>query len=334
MMLGALVKSVFTLQPGYSLRALNNKYKLTQEIVRQWPELHAFMQRMTAALGQQGLQRLGVDCIGVVQWPYLSKCWEAPQRLEVVASHFEVLAGQFPALLLLGRDESLTLCELASYSPGCHLVMDRPIWFKREGELVLNLFQGDLRVASLAFTLCRDQGGLSMFIGAVQGIHKGIDSETSLAIYRDLTKDFEGLRPRSLLLEALKCLARMLGVAQLYAVSDACRHHRHPYFGSDKAQDLAANYDIIWQENGATASSRDDFFTIPLAPAQRAEQDIPAKKRAMYRRRQALLDDVFIRLQAALPGSGHNLGLQGKQGDAFAVSASAVDRPPVVDSLK
>ncbi|BBU45165.1 DUF535 domain-containing protein [Pseudomonas monteilii] len=334
MMLGALVKSVFTLQPGYSLRALNNKYKLTREIVRQWPELNAFMQRMTAALGQQGLQRLGVDCIGVVQWPYLSKCWEAPQRLEVVASHFEVLAGQFPALLLLGRDESLTLCELASYSPGCRLVLDRPIWFKREGELVLNLFQGDLRVASLAFSLCRDQGGLSMFIGAVQGIHKGIDSDTSLAIYRDLTKDFEGLRPRSLLLEALKCLARMLGVAHLYAVSDACRHHRHPYFGSDKAQDLAANYDVIWQENGATASNRDDFFTIPLAPAQRAEQDIPAKKRAMYRRRQALLDDVFIRLQAALPGSGHNLGLQGKQGDAFALSASAVDRPPVVDSLK
>lgn len=334
MMLGALVKSVFTLQPGYSLRALNNKYKLTREIVRQWPELNAFMQRMTTALGQQGLQRLGVDCIGVVQWPYLSKCWEAPHRLEVVASHFEVLAGQFPALLLLGRDESLTLCELASYSPGCRLVLDRPIWFKREGELVLNLFQGDLRVASLAFTLCRDQGGLSMFIGAVQGIHKGIDSETSLAIYRDLTKDFEGLRPRSLLLEALKCLARMLGVAHLYAVSDACRHHRHPYFGSDKAQDLAANYDVIWQENGATASNRDDFFTVPLAPAQRAEQDIPAKKRAMYRRRQALLDDVFIRLQAALPGSGHNLGLQGKQGDVFAVSASAVDRPPVVDSLK
>ena len=102
MMLGTLVKSVFTLQPGYSLRALNNKYKLTLQIARQWPELNGFMQRMTAALGEQGLQRLGVDCIGVVQWPYLSKCWEAPQRLAVVASHFEVLAGEFPALLLLG----------------------------------------------------------------------------------------------------------------------------------------------------------------------------------------------------------------------------------------
>jgi len=334
MMLGTIVKSVFTLQPGYSLRALNNKYKLTLQIARQWPALSACMQRMAAALGQQRLRRLGLDCIGVVQWPYISKCWEAGQRLEVVASHYEVMAGQFPALVLLGRDDSQTLCDLASYSPGCRLVLDRPIWFRREGELVLNLFQGDLRVASLAFTLCRNQGELCLFIGAVQGIHKGVDSETSLAIYRDLTKAFEGLRPRSLLLEALKCLARTLGVVHLYAVRDACRHHRHPYFGSDKAQDLAANYDAIWQESGATASSRQDFFTIPLAPAQRAEQDIPAKKRAMYRRRQALLDDVFARLQAALPGSRHNLGLQGKQGDAFAVSASAVDRPPVVDSLK
>ncbi|MFV7431272.1 MULTISPECIES: VirK/YbjX family protein [Pseudomonas] len=334
MMLGTIVKSVFTLQPGYSLRALNNKCRLALQIARQWPELNAFLQRMTAALGQQGLQRLGVDCIGVVQWPYLSKCWEAPQRLEVVASHFEVLAGQFPALLLLGRDESLTLCELSSHSPGCRLVLDRPIWFKREGELVLNLFQSDLRVASLAFSLCRSQGELCLFIGAVQGIHKGIDSETSLAIYRDLTKDFEGLRPRSLLLEALKCLARTLGVAHLYAVSDACRHHRHAYFGSDKGHDLAANYDVIWLEHGATASSHADFFALPLAAVQRAEQDIPAKKRAMYRRRQVLLDDVFARLQAVLPGSGHNLGLQGEQGDVSDEMASAGPRPPVVDSLK
>ena len=334
MMLGTLVKSVFTLQPGYSLRALNNKYKLTLQIARQWPELNAFLQRMTAALGQQGLQRLGVDCIGVVQWPYLSKCWEAPQRLEVLASHFEVLAGQFPALLLLGRDESLTLCELSGYSPGCRLVLDRPIWFKREGELVLNLFQTDLRVASLAFSLCRSQGELCLFIGAVQGIHKGIDSETSLAIYRDLTKDFEGLRPRSLLLEALKCLARTLGVAHLYAVTDACRHHRHAYFGNHKGQDLAANYDVIWLEHGAIASNHADFLALPLAAAQRAEQDIPAKKRAMYRRRQALLDHVFARLQAALPGSGHNLGLQEEQGDAPDEPASAARRPPVVGNLE
>ncbi len=333
-MLGTIVKSVFTLQPGYSLRALNNKYRLMGQIARQWPQLNAFVQRMRLALGEARWRRLGVDCIGVVQWPYISRCWEAPQRLEVVASHFEVVAGQFPALLLLERTASQVVCELSNYSPGCRLVLDRPIWFKREGELVLNLFRNDLRVASLAFTLCRSQGELCLFIGAVQGIHKGVDSATSLAIYRDLTKDFEGLRPRSLLLEALKCLARTLRVVHLYAVRDACRHHRHAYFGHDKGEDLVANYDAIWQEHGAIASERADFFALPMAPVQRANEDIPSKKRAMYRRRQVLLEDVFARLQAALAGNGHNLGLQEKQGDAPDQGASAGRQPPVVDSLK
>lgn len=303
MIFRSLVKSLLTLQPGYSPRALNNKFKLLLLMARHRSALEVFLQRMERSLGRDGFAALGVDCIGVVQWPYVSKQWEAPQRLSVVASHYEVVTQQFPSLLLLGREQSRVLGDLSAYSPQCTLVLDRPIWFKREGELVLNLFQGELRVASLAFSLCRSAEGLSLFIGAVQGIHKGIDSETSLNIYRDLTKDFEGLRPRSLLIEAIKCLARTVGATQVLAVADPYRHHRHPYFGADNAQDLAANYDVIWLENGAQPSQTEDFFLIPLAPARRAAEDIAPKKRAMYRRRHALLDDLFAQVDAAVPGS-------------------------------
>ncbi|VVM38409.1 hypothetical protein PS623_00145 [Pseudomonas fluorescens] len=302
MMVRSLAKSVLVLQPGYSLRALNNKFKLVLAMARQWPELSAFMQRTSSVLGKQRMARLGVDCIGVVQWPYISKSWKAPLRLNVLASHYEVVSRYLPTLLLLGRDESLQLCDLSAYSPGCSLVLDRPIWFKREGELVLNLFQGDLRVASLAFTLCHMDGQLNLVIGAVQGIHKGIDSERSLAIYRDLTKDFEGMRPRSFLIEALKSLARTIGVTRIYAVADAYRHHRHAYFGADKGEDLAANYDVIWLEHGAVASAYQDFYSLPVAAARRSVDDIAAKKRAMYRRRHALLDQVFASIEAAIPG--------------------------------
>lgn len=306
----SLLKSVLTLQPGYSLRALNNKFKLLVLICTQWADLKPFLRQMEAVLGKDGFDKLGVDCIGMVQWPYISKCWSVRERLDAVASHYQVVTAQFPSLLLLGRDEQRTLCDLSASSPGCTLVLDRPIWFKREGELVLNLFQGDLRVASLAFTLQRTAAGLYLFIGAVQGIHKGIDSERSLAIYRDLTKDFEGLRPRSLLLEALKCMARAMGAERLYAVGDAYRHHRHPYFGAEKSQDLAANYDAIWLEHGAEPSEREDFFSLPLAAAQRAAEDIAPKKRAMYRRRQALLEALFAQLEAVLPASTGQCRLQ------------------------
>lgn len=296
-----IAKSLFTLHPGYSLRALNNKYKLTVLVVRQWPGLRAYLARLSNALGAGGLRRLGEDCVGVVQWPYISRLWEAPVRFDVLASHYEEVARHHRQLLLLGRDERLVLFDLAAYSAACTLVLDRPFWFMREGELVLNLFQGELRVASLAFTLCRREGELCIFIGAVQGIHKGVDSERSLEIYRVLTKDFEGLRPRSLLIEVLKCLARHVGATRLYAVGDGYRHHRHPYFGAEKARELPTDYDAIWREHGATPSEREDFFAMPLAASRKPVEEIPSKKRAMYRRRHELLEQIFARVEAALP---------------------------------
>lgn len=298
-----LLKSVFSLHAGYSLRALKNKLKLLVLIGQNWSGLNVFLGRMSNALGKSGIEKLGGDSVGVVQWPYISKNWSAQDRLGVLASHYEVITKSCPQLLLFGRSESLVLSDLSEFSAGCFLVLDRPTWFMREGELVLNLFQGDLRIASIAFTLCRTDTELCIFIGAVQGIHKGVESDLSLSIYRDLTKDFEGLRPRSFLIEVIKYLATNLGVEKIYAVGDGYRHHRHPYFGAEKSQDLAANYDVIWLEHGATPSEREDFFEIPMEPSRKPLDSIAAKKRAMYRRRYELLDDTFKKIDSVLSAS-------------------------------
>ncbi|WP_136477108.1 DUF535 family protein [Pseudomonas sp. DG56-2] len=296
----SVAKSIWVLHPGYSLRAMRNKLRLALLIARGWPGLHGYLQRLIGTVGRDGLQRMGVDCIGIIHWPYISKSWRPSTRFDVLASHYEVVSQRCQPLMLLGREDSLQLADLTQYSRGCSLVLDRAFWFMREGELVLNLFQDELRVASLAFTLSRTDNGTCMFIGAVQGIHKGVDSERSLAIYRDLTKDFEGLRPRSLLIEVLKHIARGLGVTQIYAIADRYRHHRHPYFGVEKSQELLANYDVIWQEHGAISCEREDFFSMPTDPSRTPLEDIAAKKRAMYRRRYELMDAIFARVDSVL----------------------------------
>lgn len=297
------IKSVWNLHAGYSLRALKNKLKLLVLVVRNRAALSAFLSRMSNSLGDSGFKKLGEDCLGVVQWPYISKSWGAEERLGAIASHYEEVTENCPQLLLSGRNERLILGDLSEWAEGCTLVLDRPVWFMREGEVVLNLFQGDLRIASLAFTLSRTDAELCMFIGAVQGIHKGIESDRSLSIYRDLTKAFEGLRPRSFLIEVIKYIAVNIGVARIYAVGDEYRHHRHPYFGAEKVQELAANYDVIWLEHGATPSEREDFFEIPMAPSAKPLESIAAKKRAMYRRRYELLDGTFRKIDGVLKRS-------------------------------
>jgi uncharacterized protein VirK/YbjX len=298
-----ILKSVLFLHAGYSLRALNNKFKMLVLVAKNWSELKLFCGRMSNALGKSGVEKLGGDCVGVVHWPYISRNWSSKNKLSVLASHYEVVSKSCPQLLLLGRSDSLMLSDLSEFAAGCSLVLDRPIWFMREGELVLNLFQGDLRIASIAFTLCRTDTELCIFIGAVQGIHKGVESELSLSIYRDLTKDFEGLRPRSFLIEVIKYIAINIGVERIYAVGDGYRHHRHPYFGAHKALELAANYDVIWLEHGATPSEREDFFEIPMILSRKPLDSIASKKRAMYRRRYELLDDTFKKIDSVLIGS-------------------------------
>jgi len=153
-----IVKSVFSVHAGYSLRALKNKLKFLLLVARNRAELNLFFGRMSNALGSTGIEKLGGDCLGVVHWPYISKSWGAQDKLGVMASHYEVVSKSCPQLLLFGRDDSLVLSDLTAWSPGCTLVLDRPFWFMREGELVLNLFQGDLRIASIAFTLCFNGG--------------------------------------------------------------------------------------------------------------------------------------------------------------------------------
>lgn len=233
------------------------------------------------------------EVIGALLWPYLSSSFEAEERLRRIIAHYEVidtLGAPFP----FDCEERLVPVDLAEVMPGLRLVLDQPMWFLREGGLVLNLFIGSFRAFSIAFSLRREvDGALTAWIGGIQGRNR----DDMLETYRTLTKLMHGLRPRDFLLEALKMLLRKFGVARLYAVSDAARHHRHAYFGGVKQ--VLQDYDEIWTDRGGVLVSA-DFFELPLAAERRDEATIKPNKRSMYRRRFEFLDGLEARLPAAL----------------------------------
>lgn len=285
-------RAVIDLHTGYSLRAFRNRVVLSINAARYWHHLRIFFNRLSVILSSKQLQAVAVEYVGLVQWPYVNNQWGVPERLDAVAAHYEVIPSQYVQHLHLGREERVCVADLSGFAEGCSIILDRPKWFMREGELVLNIFERDLRVASIAFLLGRNNGKLILYIGAVQGIHKGVPSDRSLEIYRKLTKQFEGLRPRSLLLEILIIVSDILGVDMIAAVCDKNRHHRHPYFGARNGKDLGANYDEIWLEHGAFLSYVDGFYEIPVLSRRKNIEDIPSRKRAMYRRRYELLESI------------------------------------------
>lgn len=229
------------------------------------------------------------DHVGATVWPYVCNEWNEQKRCDVIASHYECLADNHYYALTQVKQQPLTLVDLSDYSENTRIIIDKPIWFRREGELVINLFQGELRVVSIAFVINK----ADIVIGAVQGIHGGISTDESLAIFKSLTKDFNGLRPRSLVLEILRHFATHMGMHHILGVADKNRHHRHAYFGKSTSSELSGNYDTVWKENGGWQENiDDDFYQLPIGSPRKPIEEIASKKRSLYRRRYAMLDTI------------------------------------------
>lgn len=244
------------------------------------------MERLDPMSPLGGLFREWPETAGFLMWPYQCCAWDAKTRFERIQGHLDVLSTT-PGLAL-SPDEKLILADLGDVSTGAKLVIDRPKWLSREGHLTLSLFKDNFRAFTVSFSLW-DTDDLQIVIGGIQGRN----DENILDLYRDLTKDFHGMRPRDFILEALRMFATKIGAKHIYAVAEDQKISRHAYFRRRGSYGLV--YDDIWLERGGSRVA-DTHFELPIAPARRPLDDIQAKKRSMYRRRYEMLDNVIASL--------------------------------------
>lgn len=233
------------------------------------------------------------EMLGVVEWPYIHNEWDVKTKLNKIAVHYEIVSKSCPNLMYISTAPCYKICDFDSVSKGVFIGIDYAKWFTREGELVINIFRDDLRVASMAFTIGVYEDDVVAFVGAVQGIHAGVPEDESLAIFKILTKDFFGLRPRSLLLEALKVVVSKLGVNKILGVSEQNRHHRHAYFGNNQTTVFKNDYNLFWEEHGGELIKDIGFYEISVVPAIKDLSEVVSKKRGLYRRRNELLIDLI-----------------------------------------
>ena len=234
------------------------------------------------------------DIIGIVIWPYQCNKWDAQTRTVKLLEHCKII-DRFGAPLKFPIDQKLLLGDLSFIQPNLCLILDQSKWFFREGMLVLNLFSGQTRIYSLAFSFNEKGGRLIATVGSIQGRDLDGIAET----YHELTKAAHGVRPRDLLIEAFKSFCRALNIETAMLVSDQARHHRHRYFNSDVNRKLPSNYDEIWSDRGAIRLDG-DWFEISTSRVVRQFEEIPTKKRKMYRQRYEMLEHLDDRLRHQL----------------------------------
>ncbi|WP_161631350.1 VirK/YbjX family protein [Sedimentitalea nanhaiensis] len=256
----------------------------------------ALTRRFFTAAPRSALARIMTDrpqMLGALIWPYQCAGWDVPTRLQRILAHYQAI-DSLPPPFRFETDEKIEILDMSDIHDDLRLIMDQPRWFMREGGLVINLFKGDFRAYSLAFSLHKaPDGTLEAVIGGLQGRK----TEDALALYRDLTKSFMGIRPRDFMVDILRILCRQIGVERILAVSQAHRHHQHPYFGK---ADLTPDYDDIWRDRGGEEVSP-EFFELQVDPGHRDLDTVKPKKRSLYRKRRAFLEDTEAAICETLP---------------------------------
>lgn len=273
---------------GKSLSVYRFKLKMFAAGVRHRDAVKGIQSAAPGTALQRALSER-LQLMGLLVWPYQCATWDAKTRLARFQAHYAEV-DRIGAPLNFATEDKVVLTTLDEMFPGLRVVLHQPLWLMREGGLTISLFENDMLLFSLTFSLFQDESGnRCALIGGCQG--RNVDG--IMDTYRDMTKALHGLRPRDFLMECFGILCRTINVKLTYAVSDKERHRRHPFF--NQQGDFPQDYDVAWQERGGVATA-DGLFKFPENPARRDIEDIKPKKRSLYRKRYAFLEELEARI--------------------------------------
>ena len=178
--------------------------------------------------------------------------------------------------------QGITLLEMTDHT---RVVLSLNDVSFHEGLWQIGLIGADgIRLYSIGFGFT-DAGTLLM--GNVQGPSL---KDEGLDRIRDATHAAHGMRPPHLLVHTLRVLAAAWGATRLQGV-DPENHVKGKWNLRDSR--LRFDYRGFWAEHEGV---RDDSgnWTLPLDTALRPLEEVPTKRRAMYRRRYAMLDALQV----------------------------------------
>ena len=80
-----------------------------------------------------------------------------------------------------------------------------------------------------------------------------------------------------------------MGLKHIYAVTN------HGYYANNhvrRDRKLKTDFSKFWEESGGTLCKDERFYELPMVEYRKTMEEVPTRKRAVYRRRFALMDEI------------------------------------------
>lgn len=226
---------------------------------------------------------------------YLAANMPRAQHVSGLCDHYRFVGERMPHSMHLGHlgKETYKLASFIGKDEATYSIsMNSSLHLDKEGEITLR-FLGfdDEPLAMVTFALINFQGVATLFIGAIQGPSQNVDHSR----IQQATKACHGLFPKRILMEAVLLFAEKMNMQQVFAVGNETHIYTNRRY-SKRKKSFFADYNAFWETLGAQQHDN-GYFSFPLQVKHRSLEDVPSKKRAEYRRRYQLLDEMETQIR-------------------------------------
>lgn len=234
--------------------------------------------------------------------PYISIKWDKDKKIKVILDSYKFLQSKgdiFHQILNDGHKILATfmLMDKDNKQYSLDLKLGYIERFRKEGELVLYLHSRDMGedIAYVAFSFENNNDNISALIGSVQGHISNKEYATKI-----IQKLMYGIRPISFIIFAIQVLAKSLKCKDIYCAGDKIHTYRRKHaIAIPWNYKINFDYDKFYKEVGGE-KTKDNWFKLPLQEQRKDMKDIKSKKRSLYKKRYALLDDISLQIQESL----------------------------------
>lgn len=161
---------------------------------------------------------------------------------------------------------------------------------RKEGLLSVMMAVDHVTLYQIMFWIEQRDGVPTLVIGAMQGPN----TENAQDFVREMTKRAHRFRTKNLILYMTQAVARSFGVQRILAVSNV-GYYANNHIRRDRK--LKTDFGAFWEEAGGWETEDKRFYELPLTLPRKEMDEIPTRKRAVYRRRFAFLDEVDAEIE-------------------------------------
>ena len=206
-------------------------------------------------------------------------------RVKLIQEHYAYLEQKLEptAFVSLGYDTAYEIWRTPETDMTWHAYLKFEPGQRKEGLLSVMMDVDGEHLYQIIFWIEQRDDQPTFVIGAMQGPN----TENAQDFVREMTKRAHRFRTKNLILYMTQAVARALGIKRMLAVSNA-GYYANNHVRLDRK--LKTDFGAFWEEVGGWETDDRRFYELPLVYPRKTMEEVPTRKRAVYRRRFAFLD--------------------------------------------